>query len=108
MSDKKPREVFGHGVGPSGFIYSVYAVHTDVKKLAMNRKAAIPYDKLLIATGSTPKKLTIPGADAKGVYYVKTHEDQEKLKKRLEDVTEGVCILGAGWIGMEVTSSIAL
>ena len=38
------------------------------------------YDKLLLATGSKPRRLEVPGADLNGVYYLRDVEDSERLK----------------------------
>jgi NAD(P)H-nitrite reductase large subunit len=64
----------------------VYSIHTDIKKLAMERGEAIAYDKLLIATGGSAKKSTIPGADARNVFYLRSAADQAKIKARANEV----------------------
>jgi 3-phenylpropionate/trans-cinnamate dioxygenase ferredoxin reductase subunit len=64
------------------------------------------YDKLLIATGSTPRRLTIPGADLGGVHYLRRLEDSDHIKiKAAFDRTERVVIVGAGWIGLETAAA---
>jgi len=62
------------------------------------------YDKLLLATGSRPRKPPIPGSDADGVYYLRTIDDATAL---LAQLTEGrrLAIVGGGWIGLEVAAS---
>ncbi|WP_268949783.1 NAD(P)/FAD-dependent oxidoreductase [Mycolicibacterium phocaicum] len=62
------------------------------------------YDKLLLATGSRARKPPIPGADAHGVYFLRTVDDATAL---LEQLTDGrrLAIIGAGWIGLEVAAS---
>ncbi|WP_431927553.1 NAD(P)/FAD-dependent oxidoreductase [Nonomuraea jabiensis] len=57
-----------------------------------------PYDKLLIATGATPRRLPGPA------YYLRTVHDSEALKERL--ATAGsVLIVGASWIGLETAAA---
>lgn len=85
---------------------AVYSVHTDTKQLAMARGKALSYDKLMIATGTEVNKPPIPGNDAKGVYYLRTADDQTKIKKACESVKNGVAIIGAGFIGSESAASL--
>jgi NADPH-dependent 2,4-dienoyl-CoA reductase/sulfur reductase-like enzyme len=62
------------------------------------------WDRLLLATGSTPRRLRIPGADFDNVWRFRRLDDARKLRKEL---TEGrnVVIVGAGWIGCEVAAA---
>jgi 3-phenylpropionate/trans-cinnamate dioxygenase ferredoxin reductase subunit len=62
------------------------------------------YDKLLLATGSTPRRPPIPGADANGVHYLRTIDDAEVLNSLLTEDTS-LAIVGAGWIGLEVAAA---
>jgi 3-phenylpropionate/trans-cinnamate dioxygenase ferredoxin reductase component len=64
----------------------------------------LSYDKLLIATGSKPRRLDVPGADLDGVYYLRNVEDSERLKIEFAQA-ERVVIVGAGWIGLETAAA---
>ena len=62
------------------------------------------YDKLLLATGSRPRWLSIPGADSTGVHYLRTIDDASNLDTALKEGTS-LAIIGAGWIGLEIAAS---
>jgi 3-phenylpropionate/trans-cinnamate dioxygenase ferredoxin reductase component len=64
----------------------------------------IRYDRLLLATGATPRHL--PMADAAGVEvtYLRTVEDSEALRSRLGPGRR-VVLIGGGWIGLEVAAT---
>ena len=64
----------------------------------------LPYDKLLLATGSKPRRLDVPGADLDGVYYLRNVEDSERLKIEFGQAKR-VVIIGAGWIGLETAAA---
>jgi 3-phenylpropionate/trans-cinnamate dioxygenase ferredoxin reductase component len=66
--------------------------------------STVRYDKLLLATGSSPRRLPIPGANADRVHYLRTIDDAAALNSVL---TEGsaLAIVGAGWIGLEIAAS---
>ena len=62
------------------------------------------YDKLLLATGATPRRLDLPGADLAGIHTLRTLDDALALRARLTDGAR-VVIVGAGWIGCEVAAA---
>ncbi len=64
-----------------------------------------PYDKLLIATGSSPRTLTIAGSDFAGVHYLRTLEDSDALRTELASGGRNLVLIGSGWIGMEVAAT---
>ena len=59
----------------------------------------IGYDRLLLATGSEPRRLDIPGA-----VYLRTREDSRALRAALLE-RPSVVIVGGGWIGLEVAAA---
>ena len=101
-------------VHPEGW-YSEYQVdlrlHTRVTavdaarhEVSTNRGEPIGYDKLLLATGSSPRRLTLRGADRHGVFYLRGVKDCEALKSALQTATR-LAVIGAGWIGLEVAAA---
>ncbi|HLL64440.1 MAG TPA: FAD-dependent oxidoreductase [Micromonosporaceae bacterium] len=65
----------------------------------------IRYDKALLTTGATPRRLTVPGADLDGVHYLRTLADADRLLAAAARA-RAVAVIGAGWIGTEVTASL--
>ena len=76
--------------------------------LPSGRERDLAYDKLVIATGSMPRKLSIPGADLPGVHKVGCLHDAVTIR---EAVTKGevnrAVIVGAGFIGLEMAEALA-
>jgi len=61
------------------------------------------YDRLLIATGSRPRPLAIPGATLAGVHYLRTLADVDRIRG---DMGPGkrMVIIGGGYIGLEAAA----
>jgi 3-phenylpropionate/trans-cinnamate dioxygenase ferredoxin reductase subunit len=64
----------------------------------------LSYTKLLLATGSSPRSLPVPGADADAVHYLRTVGDSERIRDILGEGIRLV-VIGAGWIGLEVAAT---
>jgi NADPH-dependent 2,4-dienoyl-CoA reductase/sulfur reductase-like enzyme len=83
---------------------TVVSIDRQAHTVALAGGGQVPYDRLLIATGSSPRRLSIPGADLDGVPYLRTVGDSERLAAMLR--TGGrVVIAGAGWIGLETAAA---
>ncbi|RRR96478.1 NAD(P)/FAD-dependent oxidoreductase [Glycomyces terrestris] len=78
---------------------------TAAHRLALADGTGLDYAKLLIATGSTPRALPVPGGDLRGVHLLRTVEDADLLAAELKGGGGRVAIVGDGWIGMEVAAS---
>jgi 3-phenylpropionate/trans-cinnamate dioxygenase ferredoxin reductase component len=63
------------------------------------------YDKLLLATGASPRRYPSPGGALAGVHHLRTLDDSERLRGALAPGTSRVVIVGAGWIGLEVAAA---
>ena len=63
----------------------------------------IHFDKLALATGSTPRRLPIEGAELDGVLYLRDIADAVALKNRW-DAAASVVVIGGGFIGLEVAA----
>ncbi len=64
----------------------------------------MPYSRLLLSTGASPRRLPLPGTDLPGVRYLRQMGDSDAL--RVAIIAAGrVVVIGAGWIGSEVAAS---
>lgn len=63
------------------------------------------YHRLLLATGSQSRILTIPGSDAPNVHYLRTVDDSIRLRSAIADGGRRLVLIGSGWIGMEVAAT---
>ena len=81
----------------------VSSVYSHGHLVGLPDQSTLHYDKLLLATGSAPRRPAIPGADADRVHYLRTVDDADALNAVL---TEGssLAIVGGGWIGLEVAA----
>ena len=64
----------------------------------------VGYAKLLLATGSAPRRLTVPGADADGVLYLRRVGDSDQIRTAFQTASR-VAVIGAGWIGLETAAA---
>jgi 3-phenylpropionate/trans-cinnamate dioxygenase ferredoxin reductase subunit len=68
----------------------------------MGDGSALPYDKLLLATGASPRRL--PGVEGERIVYLRTIEDAQRLRGALEPGRH-IAIVGGGFIGLELAAS---
>ncbi|HEY9411684.1 MAG TPA: FAD-dependent oxidoreductase [Jiangellaceae bacterium] len=72
-------------------------------KLTLSTGTILGYDKLLLATGSSARRL--PDTDLEGLYYLRDARDADALRVALTVGDRRVVIVGAGWIGMEIAAA---
>jgi 3-phenylpropionate/trans-cinnamate dioxygenase ferredoxin reductase component len=80
------------------------SLNTACNELALDDGERLRYDRLLLTTGAEPRRLAVPGAELDGVLYLRSVEDSDALRERL-DRGGTVVVVGAGWIGAEVAAS---
>ena len=83
---------------------TVESIDAAASELTLDGGESIKFDRLLLSTGAEPRRLPVPGADLDGVLYLRTVEDSDTLRERIEQGGKLVTI-GAGWIGSEVAAS---
>jgi 3-phenylpropionate/trans-cinnamate dioxygenase ferredoxin reductase subunit len=66
--------------------------------------SSVGYTKLLLTTGSSPRRLQVPGADLDGVLYLRSAGDSDRIKALLAGA-DRIAVIGAGWIGLEITAA---
>jgi len=76
----------------------------SARKVALSDGSELTYDALILATGARPIALPIPGADLKGVMFLRTAADAETLKQTVGP-GKRLAVVGGGYIGLEVAAS---
>ncbi|MBI4307472.1 MAG: FAD-dependent oxidoreductase [Chloroflexi bacterium] len=82
------------------------AVGLDARKrtATLDTGQELAFQKLLLATGASPRRLPLPGADLPGVYYLRSLADAEQLRNEMAPGRR-VAIIGGGFIGVELAAS---
>ncbi|XP_061865837.1 apoptosis-inducing factor 3 isoform X3 [Colius striatus] len=83
----------------------VAAVDVKNKTAVFKDGFKMEYNKLLIATGSTPKALSCKGKEVENVFNIRTPEDANRVVKLA--TSKNVVIVGASFLGMEVAAYLA-
>ncbi|MGW1545081.1 NAD(P)/FAD-dependent oxidoreductase [Streptomyces sp. NPDC002309] len=80
------------------------AVDPGAKEVELDGGRRVGYARLLLATGSAPRRLPVPGADLDNVLYLRRVGDSERLKAAF---TKGarIVVVGGGWIGLETAAA---
>ena len=81
----------------------VTGVDTDEKVVRVYEGDDVPYDKLLVATGGTPRQLPVDNSDADGVHHFWTFQDARAIGKDAEAADTGV-VVGAGLLGLDLAA----
>jgi 3-phenylpropionate/trans-cinnamate dioxygenase ferredoxin reductase subunit len=74
------------------------------QKVELSNGEAVAYDRLVLATGSRVRRLSLPGVEFPGVCYLRTLDESLALGARLRDGAR-VVLVGGGYIGMEVAAT---
>lgn len=78
-----------------------------VRDLRSGTTVAEKYDRLIIATGSRPRTLGIPGEDSRNVFHVKSLDEGLRIRKFIDEEKPGrAVIIGGGYIGMEMADAL--
>jgi NADPH-dependent 2,4-dienoyl-CoA reductase/sulfur reductase-like enzyme/rhodanese-related sulfurtransferase len=81
--------------------------HVLIKNLITLEERTLPYDKLVLATGSRPRLLDIPGTDLDGVFAVSNMNAAIAIKDRISSGQVGkALIIGGGFIGLEMAEAL--
>ena len=83
----------------------VVEIRRDRKVVIMKDGSEQPYDRLLIATGSRPFMLPLPGADLKGVIAFRDIKDVDRMLKAARKYKHAV-VIGGGLLGLEAANGL--
>lgn len=81
----------------------ITAIDAHASTVTTEQGETIEYQDLVLATGSRPRKLQLPGSDLQGIYYLRTLDDVNAIKVDMQPGKKLV-IIGGGYIGLEVAS----
>lgn len=93
------------------------SIETEVKRVDFENKKVYAetkdgqaleesYDKLILATGSLPISPKFPGHDLEGLHFLKLFQEGQAVDKALtNDDVKDVCVIGAGYIGVEIAEA---
>jgi 3-phenylpropionate/trans-cinnamate dioxygenase ferredoxin reductase subunit len=83
---------------------TVTGIDRAVSAVVTSDDATFHYDRLLLTTGASPRRLNFPGSDRPEVLYLRTTADSERLRAAFQQGPR-VAVAGAGWIGLETTAA---
>ena len=90
------------------------ALETEVVGVAPAQKSVTErggktwrYEKLLLATGGTPRTLSIAGADLDGICYYRYLDDYLRIREQAGEGTSAV-VVGGGFIGSEIAAALSI
>jgi 3-phenylpropionate/trans-cinnamate dioxygenase ferredoxin reductase subunit len=83
---------------------SAVSLRVDENLVALDDGTTREYSNLAICTGSRLNRLSIPGADLAGVYYLRTIDEALDLAASLQSGAR-VAVIGGGYIGLEVAAA---
>ncbi len=74
------------------------------RSVLLDDGSKLGYDMLVLATGSRPRELTVPGATLRGVHTLRNLSDADELRK-LARAGSKLVVIGGGYIGLEAAAT---
>jgi NADPH-dependent 2,4-dienoyl-CoA reductase/sulfur reductase-like enzyme len=74
-------------------------------EVVLHEGSRIPYDKLLLTTGASARRLDVPGTTQPNVHYLRTMGESLALREAIAGGGKRVVVVGAGWIGLECAAA---
>lgn len=103
----RPLEFFADNKVKAHLGQRVDQVLTDSKSIRMEDGREYPFDRLLIASGSSPKIMEVPGKDKKGVVIMRNIDHAQEIVNRVEEM-KAACVLGGGLIGLRTGYALSV
>jgi 3-phenylpropionate/trans-cinnamate dioxygenase ferredoxin reductase subunit len=83
---------------------AVTGLHREDKVVELAGGERLGYDKVLLTTGSSPRRLDVAGGDLDGIHYLRRLGESEALRDTLA-AGGSIAVVGGGWIGLEVAAA---
>ena len=78
------------------------------QRIHTRKGIGFPYDRMLIATGSSPRALDVPGNDLPGIHYLRKVADAEEIRKDLPSSRDPVLVVGGGLVSVKILEALLL
>ncbi len=85
---------------------TIARVDVGIRQVFLANGEYLDYDHLVLATGGRVRKLAIPGAELRGVHYLRTIDDATNILAELREEGLNVVVIGGGYIGLEAAASL--
>ena len=82
---------------------TVTRIDRSASAIELDDGTTIAFDRLLLATGSEPRALELPGSDLDGVLMLRTRQDADRIRRAIGEHGR-IVVIGGGWIGAEVAA----
>lgn len=83
---------------------NVLAIDRSAQRVEIEGAPSEAYDKLILTTGASARRLSIPGGAARNVFYLRSIEDSLAIRSAMQGA-KTLVVVGAGLIGLEVAAS---
>ncbi len=83
---------------------TVTSIDRAAHEVSLDDGSKAGYSRLLLATGSSPRQLSVPGASLDGIRYLRSVGDSDRIRAALQHASR-VVVIGAGWIGLETAAA---
>jgi len=82
----------------------VASIDPEASEVQLAAGARLTYERLLLATGASPRRPNVPGTELEGFHLLRTVADSDAIRAAISSGGPLV-VIGAGWIGCEVAAS---
>lgn len=111
-ADAKPQMLRAEAFYTNGAIDLMLGVSAEKidlagRRLDLSGSRHIAFDRVILATGSRPRMLAMPGSDLAGVLSLRSVADARAIRQASAG-SEDVVVLGGGFIGLEIAATLAL
>ena len=99
----KPQEFFDDQNITVHLAQQVTAIDRQAQRISGDNGFALDYDKLVLATGSRPRRLDLPGRDLENIFDLRDMADVDAMAGQFQ-AGKKLVIIGGGYIGLEAAS----